>query len=309
MPAYEVRRSITIDATPETVFDTVADYGTWTKWSPWLGIDKQATVTVTDNPNSVKSIYSWAGEVVGQGEIEHKQLQRPNKIDDEIRFTKPFKSKSAVSFELQPDGNGTKITWGMNGSLPWFLFWMASNIETYIGMDYERGLKMLKEYIETGEVLSDIEVVGIEPVDSRRIAGVRDSCPTDDVGPTMNAAFAKVKDVLAGQSPPDGLEMISVYHPCDLKHRRFEFTSGYAVSADCQTPPDLTEFRLPEGRALHIRHTGRYENLGNAWSGAHQYARYKKIKLAKRAAFEAYRNDPDNTPEAELVTDIYLYVK
>ncbi len=309
MPAYDVRRSITINATQETVFDTVADYGTWTKWSPWLRIDPQADVTVTDNPNSVNSIYRWTGDVVGAGEIEHKQLQRPTQIDDEIRFLKPFKSVSNVGFELIPDGDGTKITWSMKGKLPWFLFWMTSSMETFIGMDYERGLKMLKELIETGEVLSKVDVLGVESIEPRRVIGVRDSCPVDDVGPTMNKAFEKAEEAVTGTPAATNRQMISVYHPCNLKLRKFEFTSGFSVPEGTQTPTGLQEVNLPAGRALRIRHTGRYENLGNAWSGAHQYARYKKIKLTKQAAYEVYVNCPDDTPEAELVTDIYLYVK
>ena len=196
MPAFHIQRSILIKASAEKVFDTVSDFSIWSRWSPWLRIDKDAKVTVSDDPRSVGSQYSWTGELVGQGEIEHLKLDRPNSIDDEIRFLKPFKSKSN-----------------------------------------------------------------------------------------------------------------SVYHPCDLKLRRFDFTSGYAVQPSGQPPAGLTHCHLPPGKALHIRHTGSYANLGNAWSGAYQYARYKKIKIKRQDAFEIYRNDPRSTPPAEWVTDIYLHVK
>ena len=118
MPAYNVHRSIVINVPSEQVFDTVADYGTWTKWSPWLGIDREAVVTVSDSPRSVGSLYNWTGDLVGQGEIERLRLDRPNRIDDEIRFVKPFKSKSNVSFELARTADGTEITWRMQGNLP-----------------------------------------------------------------------------------------------------------------------------------------------------------------------------------------------
>ena len=39
-------------------------------------------------------------------------------------------------------------------SAAFFLFWMRRQMELFIGMDYERGLKMLKEWIETGQILS-----------------------------------------------------------------------------------------------------------------------------------------------------------
>ncbi len=306
MPAYHVQRSLLIHAEPSTVFDTVADYGTWSKWSPWLTIDKEAVVKVTDDPRSLKSVYSWDGEFVGAGEIEHVELNRSRSISDEIRFTKPFKSKSDVSFEFEPAAGGTKVTWHMKGRLPWFMFWMKSNMQTFIGMDYERGLRMLKEFIETDNVLSDSVVVGVESFESRDVFGARSSAPTNDVGPTMNAAMMKVESSKGSEADWAGVECISVYHPCDLKIGRFDFTVGYTVENPQTAPDGLEHCHIPGGQALHIRHTGSYDNLGNAWSGAHQYARYRKIKLAKRAAFEIYRNSPDTTAAEDLITDIYI---
>ena len=102
MPAYHVQRSIQINASPDKVFETVADYGTWTTWSPWLCAEPEAKVTVTDDAASVGSIYSWTGKVVGEGEIEHRKLEPGRLIEDEIRFLRPFKSTSHVDFELEP---------------------------------------------------------------------------------------------------------------------------------------------------------------------------------------------------------------
>ena len=179
-------------------------------------------------------------------------------------------------------------------------------METFIGMDYERGLKMLKEFIETGTVLSQTDVVGVESVEAMNVFGVRASCSTDDVGPTMTRAFTTATEELSRNAIPIDGDMLSVYRPCDLKLRRFDFTSGYAVPSGSQAPDGLNYCQLSAGKSLHIRHTGRYENLGNAWSGGYQYARYRKLKIAKRDGFEIYRNKPDETPPGELVTDIFL---
>lgn len=309
MPAYHVQRSIVISAKPDTVFDTLVDYGTWTKWSPWLTIDKEAIVTVSDDACSVNSVYAWEGEFVGQGEIQHQQLNRPTLIEDEIRFFKPFKSKSGVHFELEAVSDGTKVTWHMNGRLPWFMFWMRSSMETFIGMDYERGLRMLREFIETAGILSTTEVVGVESVEARSMVGARTSALTNDVGPAMRAAFEKVNAAVACEDSFADREMLSVYHPGDIRKGRFDFTAGYTLSTQSSAPAGLVNVEIPAGNYLHVRHTGRYENLGNAWSGAHQYARYKKMKLAKRDCFEIYVNSPDTTATEDLITDIYLPVR
>ena len=81
MPAINVRRSIQIQASPETVFNTVSDFGSWETWSPWLRIDPEAKVTISDDPRSVGSTYRWSGEVVGKerSNIESFSVQTGSK--------------------------------------------------------------------------------------------------------------------------------------------------------------------------------------------------------------------------------------
>ncbi|MFK7818026.1 MAG: SRPBCC family protein, partial [Planctomycetaceae bacterium] len=162
MPKFNVSRSIQINASRKKVFDAVADFGTWTAWSPWLCAEPGAKVTVSSDASSVGSLYSWNGEVVGVGEIEHKRMVPEERIEDEIRFLKPWKAVSQVTFTLSEVADGTELTWTMAGSVPWFLFFMKPMMKTMIGMDYDRGLKMLKEWLETGSVSASTEIKGVE---------------------------------------------------------------------------------------------------------------------------------------------------
>jgi effector-binding domain-containing protein len=309
MPVVQVSRGIEIDRPPEEVFDAVVDYSTWTSWSPWLQIERGADVSIYGEPSSVGAVYRWEGELVGSGEMEHRVLNRPGEIEDELRIRKPFKTRSTVRFVVDPLPHGSRLTWVMDGRLPWFLFPMRSSMETFIGMDYERGLQMLKDHIETGHVLSQTDVVGVESVPHRVVMGLRDSCPRDQVGPVMERVFGEVKSQFAKVAPQADREMISVYHPCDMKQGCFDFTCGLNVTEEeIEGLPDFTKCDLPAGRALHVRHTGSYKHLGNAWSGAYQYARYSKLKPLNRDAYEVYANDPSVTPESEWLTELYVPV-
>lgn len=310
MPRFHVQRSIRINATPQKVFETVADFGTWTTWSPWLCAEPDANVTVTEDASSVGSIYSWKGEVVGQGEIEHRDLQPGRLIDEEIRFVKPFKSRSDVAFEMEPAGEGTKLTWHMRGSLPWFLFWMTSQMEVLIGMDYERGLKMLKEFIETSRVLSKTAARGVQSVGPLRMAGVRRTCRLSEIGPSMDAAFADAKQQLSQHGLPTDGQPISVYHACNLKTRMFDYSSGFVIADSAVSiPSEFSSWSIPAMKALCIEHVGSYEHLGNGWSAANQIARYKKMKQSRVGTFELYKNDPKDIAPGDLRTEIYLPLK
>lgn len=306
MPKFHVQRSIEIDASPEEVFDFVSDFSKWSIWSPWLCAEPEAEVTVSEDPKSVGSLYEWKGEVTGQGEIEHRVLERGQLIDMEIRFLKPWKSRSDVSFDLEPAGSGTKITWHMHGSLPWFMFWMVSQMDVFIGMDYERGLKMMKEQIETGTILSKTIVHGVKPVGPMKMAGVKRTCHISEIAAVAAKAFPDVREKLGQNGLPCDTEAISVYHDCDLKKGIFNFTAGFFIPESESAPDGLSSWSIPEMKALSVEHIGSYQNLGNPWAAAHQVARYRKLKQAKVGTFEIYRNDPNLVTPAELQTEIFL---
>ncbi|MEM9587882.1 MAG: SRPBCC family protein, partial [Planctomycetota bacterium] len=192
MPKMHVDRQWTIRAEAGKVFDVIADYGTWTTWSPWLCADKGASVTVSDPANQVGSTYAWDGDVVGAGSMTHTQLKTPDEIVAKLEFTKPFKSTSQVTFKIRPQGDATVVEWHMDGNWPWFLFWMKGMMETLIGMDYQRGLMMLGDWIETGKIESDTEVLGVVDVPDRTVHGVSNQVAMADVGESMAKDFHRV---------------------------------------------------------------------------------------------------------------------
>lgn len=310
MPRYHVDRSIDIEVPAIDVFNMIADYTTWRIWSPWLCAEPDAQVIVSSDSSSVGSTYAWKGEVTGEGQLEHKQLETGRLIVDEIRFFKPFRSQSQVSFQFEPVSNGTRVTWNMDGSLPWFMFWMKSILVAMIGMDYERGLKMLREYIETGTILSQTNIIGVETIEPLRMAGVRRQCAVADVSQAMQKAFDEAHEVFRQHGLPTDGEMITVYHKFDMRAQTFDYTSGYVVAESAGAiPASISQWSTPTTKAFHIEHIGSYEHLGNAWGAAHQITRYKKLRPCSTGAFEIYRNSPETTSEAELHTDIYLALR
>lgn len=309
MPKFSVAESIEIEASPERVFDVVSDFSTWTTWSPWLCAEPEATVEVTDDPKSVGSGYSWNGEIVGQGEMKHMVLEPSVRIVEDLRLLKPWKSQADVAFDFEKLSAGTKLTWSMDSSMPWFMFWMIPTMKSMIGMDYERGLKMLKEYIETGSVLSETRVRGVESVGPINVAGKRHQCTLDTLGPLMSEAIDKSAKVLQQHNVQICGEKIAVYHNFDMKTRTFDFTAGHIVSDPVSGIDSLSVWSLPRGEALAVEHTGSYDNLGNSWSAAYQHARYKKLKQSKVGTFEIYKNDPETTSVADLKTEVFLPLK
>ena len=310
MPKFTVAKSAHINASPERVFEFVSDFGTWTKWSPWLAAQSDPSVVVSENSNSVGSQYSWEGDVVGKGSIQHMELVPGKSIEDKLQILKPWKSQSDVRFDFVGSDEGTEITWTMNGSLPLMLFWMKSMMVNMIGMDYARGLKMLGELIETGSIQSQTKIRGIETVGPLHMVGVRTNAKMDDIDKVMEAALTEVSSKLTDVCLAEEGAGISVYHDMNMKTCVLDFTSGFLVQDPNISVPGLSLWSLPECKAFTVEHVGKYEHLGNPWNAAYQNVRYKKLKQNKKAGtFEIYRNDPKETDPKDLVTEVFLPLK
>lgn len=311
MPAYHVEKSIIIDADPTTVFNTIADYSRWTIWSPWLIAEPTAKVVVSADPSSVGSTYAWVGAVTGEGKLTHKVLEPGKRIEDELCFIKPFKSLCTSAFFLTPAGAGTKVSWHMDGSMPWFLFWMIPMLKTFIGMDYSRGLRMLKDLIETGTIPTKVEVQGKQPVPRFKMIGIKSACSVESVGASMDEAFKKAqREFEQFRLPTDG-KMISVYTKFRVKEGVFEYISGFIVPESTQVPAQssLKEWTMIAANAFKVTHIGPYHHLGNGWSVANQLVRFRKMKQHRCGTYEIYVTTPPDTEERALVTEIYLPLK
>ncbi|WP_237229025.1 SRPBCC family protein [Rubinisphaera sp. JC750] len=309
MPRFHVRRSTLVEAPLADIYSTVADYSTWPAWSPWLVAEPDAEVTISPKPQEIGASYSWKGDLVGEGTITHLHLEPDESVRDEIRFAKPFRSRADVWFEIRQTHEGNLLAWNMEGKLPWFLFWMKSQMETFIGMDYERGLKMLKEYIETGEVKAETRLHGLVDVEPVEIVGIRQRCHRRELSEKMPPLFHQVHDLLEQAGLEHG-RGASVYHHFDCKSEEMDFTSGFECNAPLvDLPEGLSLWSLPATQAIRVEQIGPYEHLGNAWSAAHQFLRYRKLKENPAGSFEVYQNDPETTPANELKTDVYVTVK
>jgi predicted transcriptional regulator YdeE len=311
MPEFSISESIVINKDPETVFDAVADFGTWSTWSPWLLAEPDAKVTVSPDPASVGSTYDWDGKVVGAGGLVHQKLERGQRIEAVIQFLRPMKSKSMVYFDFDAAEGGTKITWHMEGSMPFYLGWLIPMIRTFVAMDYNRGLMMLKEWLETGEIATSEEIVGLTSSPSFRLAGIRTTCSVSEIAASMQNVMQETKERLdAAGICPEGAGASAYYH-FDVKAGTFDYISGFIVPADTRLPDGLTEWSTPEDQTFSVIHTGPYSHLGNAWYCAYQHVRNAglPVKQKKTPTFEIYRNDPETTDPADLITQIYVPVR
>lgn len=307
MPAVHVTKSIIIHAPLEDIRTTLTDFHQWRAWSPWLIMEPEATLTVAQDNRS----YSWEGKRVGSGNM-HLLTDTPNgRIDYKLNFIAPWKSTADVQFLLEPSGDGVKVSWVMDSTLPFFMFWMKKMMIAYIGMDYERGLRMLKEIVEDKEIQSSLDFKGASQLPATTYIGVKTSCLQDDMSSSMESAFKSLEVFLADSPGLACGDPFSIYHKWGMVKGDVTYTSAIPVKAvPAHLPSHFVKGEMPAIDVYTIRHVGSYEHLGNAWSTLYNMQRSKEIKCAKGIhPFEVYRNDPAQVERKSLITDVNFPLK
>lgn len=306
MAKFSVAKSVEIRASAEKVFSVIDDYHQWPAWSPWLILEPGVDVAVKEGGKE----YSWSGKRTGSGEMKILNEDPHQRVDMQVTFLKPWKSTSHVWFTLKPKGDKTELTWYMEGSLPFFLFWMKKAMTAYIGMDYQRGLTMLKDYIETGGVPSKLEFKGIIEFQGCTYVGIRSTATMETIGTKMKEDFDRLtpwanehKDLLV--NPP-----FSIYHKWDMVGNSVEYTSAFPVKeVPADLPAGFISGTIPATRVNTVVHTGPYKHLGNAWSAQYNMHQAKAFKPSKSLhPFEVYISMPGTVADNDLVTAIHFPV-
>ncbi len=301
-----VSKSISIQAPMDKIYQTLNDFNHWQKWSPWLIQEPEAKVTVADDNKS----YSWEGQRIGSGEMQVTAEEDGKSIDYDLTFLKPWKSHAKVRFEFEEKGDDVEVTWLMDSSLPFFMFFMKKMFEGFIGMDYERGLKMLKELMENDEVLTTVDVKGPGHTPGCKYLGVTTNCSLEEIGERMAADLGDLGK-WAGENAEIAGPPFTIYHKWDVVNRRVEYTSAVPVKAFPEdVPSHYQQNEMPALGTYCVRHTGSYHHLGNAWSTGMNLQQNKAFKQNKKHhPFEVYVSDPTDVAEKDLVTDIHFPTK
>ena len=147
---YHVERSAVFAAPAEVIFAEVSDFTTWKEWSHWEKSDPTQKSTFSGEPGTVGHANRWVGEKTGKGTMTITATDKPNRVDMELLFVEPMPGTAQTSFVLTPEGDGTKVTWDMDGENDFMgkLFSLLMDMDAMIGGAYEEGLANLKPIVE-----------------------------------------------------------------------------------------------------------------------------------------------------------------
>jgi hypothetical protein len=142
---FTVERSAHVAAPPDVVHGRIADFHAWPSWSPWQDLDPGQETTFSGAEAGVGAKYHWKSDVVGEGEMEITGAEAPSVVEIALRFIQPFPSQSDVTFRVEEEEGGSKVTWTMHGTNDFLgkAFGLFADFDAMVGPDFEKGLAKL----------------------------------------------------------------------------------------------------------------------------------------------------------------------
>jgi len=144
-------RSTTVKAPADKVYALVADPREWKRWSVWNQRDPAMAITYSGPPAGSGAAWEWKSKTEGDGKMTFTAAEPGRRLAYDLYFP-DFGTTSRGDFVLAPEGDGTRVTWTMNGNMgtnPLFR-WMALFADRMVGPDFEAGLANLKGLAEKG---------------------------------------------------------------------------------------------------------------------------------------------------------------
>jgi effector-binding domain-containing protein len=316
-----VQRSEQIQAPDSQVFALVNGFRQFDKWSPWEAKDPQMKVQLSGPPLGVGAHYEWSGnQAVGSGSQEIVSSTPDSQVKTRLKFT-GFERPSLATFDLEPNGALTRVTWSLDiqlGPNP-IAHYFGLLMNRQIGPDYERGLNQLRGLAEGGAKVDFSpmhgELVELKPQAYAYVSGSTSTDPAA-IAKALGAAYAKVGAFLSAVGLKQAAPPIAITRRWDPKAGVYEFDAGIPVDqADAQAPATLkgkpSEVKIGQtyaGTALKAEHHGAYKDMGKTYELIDAYKAAYALQ-DNGLSWEQYISDPGKTPEAQLLTDIYVPVK
>jgi effector-binding domain-containing protein len=316
LPAkVRVTRSADIAAPPATVFGVVDNFRVFEKWSPWLEKDPDVKTEISGARSGVGARYTWSGnQKVGSGSEEITAAVPDREVDTKLSFS-GFSRPSRAAFRIEPNGQGSKITWVLDvdlGPSP-LAHYLSLFMDGWMGPDFEHGLAKLKSFAEALPK-ADFSGAGIEEQEIGSIpylyvSGTASS-EAGDIVQALAAAYAKVGNYMHHADLQQAGPPIAVTRRWEPAEGIYEFEAGIPVAPeDLIVPPGEVKLgHTYEGLVLKVRHRGPYTGLHAVYE---QLAAYKAAYGLNDngAVWERYLNDPAVTAPGDLLTVIYVPVK
>ncbi|MCU7617984.1 SRPBCC family protein [Chryseobacterium sp. PBS4-4] len=146
---YHKEKTIVINAPQNKVWQQVNSMKAINDWNPWKKMDKNLAEDYKGKSGEVGDYYHWSGnDEVGEGEQKITALIPMEKVSTQMHFIRPFEDDATSDIIVKPEGNTTKVTWGIDFELETKMKPMKPMMDYQMQKSLDEGLDNLRTLLE-----------------------------------------------------------------------------------------------------------------------------------------------------------------
>ena len=138
---------------------------------------------------------------------------------------------------------------------------------------------------------------------NQAILSVRRRTPVQSLPQVIGEAYQSIARYLAKLGEQPSGPPFAAYYNMDIQDLDVEL--GFTVTESIPGDNDITSSKLPGGKAAKAVHLGPYCDVEPTYDALMQWIKDHGYEWTG-VAYEFYINDPNDTPAAELQTEIFL---
>lgn len=309
--SYRVERSTVVEAPVPSVWQQVSTFAAIDKWSPWNAMDPGMKKWVEGTDGTVGATWKWEGNKdVGKGEQRIDSLVPEKLVRTQLRFIEPFESVSHATVALAPEGEGTRVTWSMEGESGFWTKLMSKfmDMDAMIGKDFEKGLALLKHQAEEAYAKEPRFEVKEGEWGGGLYAGKRAVIRWADLQDAFSNGYAEVYAALAKAKLAPSGPSSAVYYAWNSADSTADVVVAVPVAPAAKGKlKELPIHELPASKACTIELVGGYSRLGAAHEAMDAHLARSGMEQHE-AVVEEYVVGPAQEPDSArwLTRLIYL---
>jgi uncharacterized protein YndB with AHSA1/START domain len=143
---YKVSRTRVMNAPPEKIFPYLNQPKLWKDWSAWHSRDTNMKLAYAGPDVGVGAQASWESKSEGNGAMTFTKSDANRFVEYKLTFA-DWGMVSTGTLKLEPQGNGTSVTWATEGQLGMnpISRYFGLVMDKMIGGDFETGLANLEK--------------------------------------------------------------------------------------------------------------------------------------------------------------------
>lgn len=146
----------------------------------------------------------------------------------------------------------------------------------------------------------------IKEKDPQPTLSIRARTPIQGLPQLLGESYGKIAAYLAELGEEPAGAPFTAYYNMDMHDLDVEV--GFPVTKAIQGQGEIQANQVPGGKLGYALHTGRYGDIAPAYDALTQYVKEQGYEPTG-VSYEFYLNDPDETPQEQLETQIVFPLK